>query len=179
MRGVLGRTLPGRGRLLLREPSTTRDDNGSGNQEQLRKRDQFFSEDSLCSSKYYAYRYAVNQYIGYVNWDPPFIHIFIHPTNVCWGPNCALGPIQCPQALELKQWTRYGPSCICHWFAWKWLSAFRWYNKQTNGSLCFRGRGSGRQYSGMERVFGNRKRLKFCVARGMREISKAIELEKT
>lgn len=113
-----------------------------------------------------------------IHWDPPFTHIFIHPTNRCWGPKGPLGPSQCPQALELKQWTRYSPSCICPWFSWKWLCAFRWYSKQTNGSLCFRGRGSGRQNHDRESGFSNWKRLNFCVVREVRGISKVITLEK-
>ena len=44
-----------------------------------------------------------------IHWDPPFTHIFIHPTNRCWGPKGPLGPSQCPQALELKQWTDIVP----------------------------------------------------------------------
>ena len=52
-------------------------------------------------------------------------------------------------------------------------------NTVSKQMVCFRGRGSDRQYHDRESRFTNWKRLNFCVVRAVRGISKVIQLEKT
>lgn len=75
----LERTLAGMGVLLLRDPGRTR--KGTGMEIGSNSRIETISflgthYQALCT-------HVCNQLTGNINWDSPFIHIFIHPTNMC------------------------------------------------------------------------------------------------